>query len=590
MDKLIHEKLDRFNRKLVLDKKGISFEGNYTPSIELNVEDTMYNTFLNTVEKNPNAMCITDWIKDKRYTRKEVLDMIDDFAGALYLDGVRQGDIIALPVKNSVEAFVALIAANKIGAITKWIDIEKSACEISDSFKESDVKYVIAEKLIEDKINKIDDINRDKLLIIDSENDSKNSEFNKFLNRGKNVNIGPIKYDKNMPALIISSSGSTGKPKNMLHSSFSVNSAVKKLLYTDYPITNNLVTVSVPPYIGLGLVTSFYSSIICEGEALILPEYKNPGCFASFLLKNYTKIRDMIGDRKILLFGAPVFYKVLASELDKLPSLDFIGGMVAAGNKMTKEELTALDSAYKLKGCNVPICNAYGQNEHCGGVTYNMINDNKQGSAGKIAYATRVMIVDPETKEQLPLNETGKVLEQSDSQFIGYYKNPEAEEKCKFIDSDGEEWFDTGDLGSIDEDHFLHIFDRESRSIIRFDFKIALASVENKLLRSSKVKDALVVRVNVDTPMGKDQAPFAFVTLKDNCDATSEDILNEIQSGDYPLSIFENPVAIEIIKENQIPYNNNKVHYPTLENVAQQLIDNAENTNNIDNQKKKVKE
>jgi len=260
--------------------------------------------------------------------------------------------------------------------------------------------------------------------------------------------------------------------------------------------------------------------------------------------------------------------------------------MVAAGNKIERELLIEMDNKFKSKGCNVPICNAYGQNEHCGGISYNTITFNKEGSAGKVAYGTRVMVVDTETGLEVPLNKVGKIVEQSDSQFLGYENNPEAEEKCVFIDKDGEKWFDTKDLGSFDDDKYLHIFDRESRSIIRFDFKVALATIENKIIKNEKIKEAIAVKVEVNTPFGVEQAPYVFAVLTNQNDTIdSNRLISEIQDSDYPLSMLETPVNIEFIREDQIPYKNNKINYIKLQEIAQNLI----NTKFVETKDEKAK-
>lgn len=576
MSKIVKGNEGLFEKKLKVEKKGISFDDyGAKPLVEIDAEDTMYNTFKKTALKRLHKPCIEH--NGVIYTYEKVLQMIDDFAAALDLSNIKKGDKIALPIDHSIQAAVALIAINKVGAVSKWIDIEKSAMELLDSFTETDIKFIIASKFLEDKINiiknnlKIDD---NSILLFDTKQKGEKGEFLKFLERGRNHSVKAVEYEKDAPAIMITSSGSTGKPKNMLHSSYSVNSAVKKITYTDYPIKDNIMLIAIPPYIGLGLITTLYSAMICGGETIILPEYKNPFSFVEYIKTNINTLNTLPKNKKILLFAAPVFFKSMYSSLDDIEDLSFIGTMVAAGNKIEREILLEMDKKFKSKGCIVPVCNAYGQNEHCGGITYNTIKFNKEGSAGKVAYGTRIMIVDPKTKEELPINEIGKIVEQSDSQFLGYENNPEADEKSIFVDKDGEKWFDTKDLGSFDEDKFLHIFDRESRAIIRFDFKVALATVENKIIKHKNVKEAIAVKVMVDTPFGKDQAPYVFAILKDNTLETNcESLISDIQSSEYPLSMLETPINIEFIKEEQIPYKNNKINYIKLEEIAQSLID-----------------
>ena len=568
-----------FSQPLKVDRKGVSFDDyGAKPLVEIDAEDTMYNTFRKTAKKRMDNICIRHNKVEKTYS--EILNMADNFAAYLSKIGIHEGDIVALPLKNCIEAAVSLIAINKIGAISKWMDTDKSAKEFYDDLNKCNFKYIIADNGVRDKLNKYSselNITKDNSLYVDSNNYDNNSDFSRILDIGKNYDIDSVQYSKDKPSLIITSSGSTGLPKEIIHSNFSVNSAVKKITYTDYPIKDNIMTVVIPPFIGLGLVTSLYSSMICGGEAEIISDYTNPFVFVEYIKSNKEKWKK--SNKKVLFFGAPMYYKTLLMKIDELEDLSFVGTFLAAGSKIEKDQLLKMDTEFFKKGCRVPVCNAYGQNEHCGGITYNTIKSNKQGSAGKVAYGTRVMIVNPKTKEELPVNQVGKIVEQSDSQFLGYNNNKAAEKASEFIDNDGEKWFDTKDLGSFDEDNFLHIFDREGRAIIRFDNKVSLAKVENKILKNSIFDDVIVVKVEAPGPFGIDQAPFAFVTTNGEEHYSYDEIIDKIQLGDYPFTMLEMPVWIEYISKNAIPYKNAKINYKKLEEVAQRI------TNEIINQK-----
>ena len=574
MDKIIKGNEKLFKKNLKIHKKGISFDDyGARPLVEIDVEDTLYNTFKKTVLKNKDKICIRHNQVEMTYT--ELLEKVDNFASALYLTGIREGDVVSLPIKNCIEVAIALIAINKIGAISKWVDTDKSSKEFYDDLSQTAFKFLIADNSVKEKIDNIVDslnLNKNNIIYVDSSNFDEKSDFMEFSNKGKGYEVESVSYDKQKPAIIITSSGSTGLPKEMLHSSFSVNSAVKKLTYTDYPIKDNILAVIIPPYIGLGLITSLYSSLICGGEAEILSDYTNPFILVKYIKENEERFKKLANNKKVLFFGAPMYFKALSLQINEVNDLSFIGTMLAAGSKIDENHLKEIDENLSTKGCKVPVCNAYGQNEHCGGITYNTISSNKRGSAGKVAYGTRIMIVNAETKEELPVNEVGKIVEQSDSVFLGYNHNPEADKASVFVDKDGEKWFDTKDLGCFDDDHFLHIFDRESRAIIRFDNKVALAKIEDKFLKSNNVADAIVVKVNIPGPFGMDQAPFAFTIVNEEKDKIPYELLiDKMQHSNYPFTMLEIPVWVEYISKDSIPYRNGKINYKKLEETAQNI-------------------
>lgn len=80
----------------------------------------------------------------------------------------------------------------------------------------------------------------------------------------------PVEFEENKPSVIITSSGTTGAPKPIVHTDASMNRAVQRLFYTDFPLTRDDVLIKViPAHIGLGLVTSLYTSLV-SGTKLVM--------------------------------------------------------------------------------------------------------------------------------------------------------------------------------------------------------------------------------------------------------------------------------------------------------------------------------
>jgi len=563
-------------KSYVLEVTIIGYDNyNSIPIKDFDINTTLYENFQEMALNEPAEIILRDCKKDTYYTYQELLNIVDKTAEALIINGVKQSDLIALPISHSLEATAMLLAINKVGATSFWCDCYLSEFELKEKLKElgDKLSFIVAEEeLVGEKINniksdlKLDDKN---ILIVNTNDNSKNSNFNQFINHGKDEFIVFPYVKPDDVAVLISSSGSTGKPKYIKHSSKSINSSVRKLSHENFPIRDNIVTVSVPPYIGLGLITSLYSSIILGGRAELLPDYKHPAVFVNYIDTHIDELKK--SDKQLILFGAPIFLEFMYGTM-KSNDLSFIGGIMAAGAKMEADVLEKLNDKFKQMNCRVPICNAYGQNEACGLVTTNRPDFNKDGSAGRVSFGTEVMIYN--SYEKGKSSPVGEIYEKSDAMFLGYHNNEQAY-KDSMVKINGETWFKTKDIGKFDDEEYLFIFGRESRILIRADFKISLDEIEKKLSQSKLLDKVAAVKVKVIDEFGlPKEAPYVFATSK-NLTKEQEDanlIFDSMQTFEAPLSPYEMPIHIEFIDD--IPFNNNKVDYVKLEKIANELVKN----------------
>jgi long-chain acyl-CoA synthetase len=87
-------------------------------------------------------------------------------------------------------------------------------------------------------------------------------------------------------------------------------------------------------------------------------------------------------------------------------------------------------------------------------------------------------------------DQDGELLIRSPTVFAGYYKDPEA--TAEVLGEDG--WLRSGDVGSVDEDGFVHITDRKKDILITAGGKnVAPANLENALKTAPLVSQALVI-------------------------------------------------------------------------------------------------
>lgn len=129
------------------------------------------------------------------------------------------------------------------------------------------------------------------------------------------------------------------------------------------------------------------------------------------------------------------------------------------------------------------------------------------------------MVVDAQTMEPVPWDgqTIGELVMRGNTVMKGYLKNPEA---TKQAFQGG--WFHSGDLVVVHPDGYFEVKDRLKDIVISGGENISTVEVEGILYRHPAVLEAAVVAM----PHEKwGETPCAFVTLKEGCQATAQDIV-----------------------------------------------------------------
>jgi long-chain acyl-CoA synthetase len=126
----------------------------------------------------------------------------------------------------------------------------------------------------------------------------------------------------------------------------------------------------------------------------------------------------------------------------------------------------------------IRIDEGYGLTETSPVISVNTAKAHKLGSVGK-----------PLKNVEVRIAEDGEILVRGPSVFRSYWKQPEETRAC-FVDG----WFQTGDIGYVDEDGFLYVTDRKKNLIKTSGGKfIAPQPIEARLKLHPLVEEAVVV-------------------------------------------------------------------------------------------------
>jgi len=129
-------------------------------------------------------------------------------------------------------------------------------------------------------------------------------------------------------------------------------------------------------------------------------------------------------------------------------------------------------------GLDITIHEVYGQSEDTGPTTFNLPGNTRFGTVGTALPGTEVRIADD-----------GEILVSGPHVFLGYFNDPVAT-AATLVDG----WLQSGDLGSLDPDGFLHITGRKKEIIITAGGKnIAPVNIESALRDLELVSQAVVI-------------------------------------------------------------------------------------------------
>jgi acyl-[acyl-carrier-protein]-phospholipid O-acyltransferase / long-chain-fatty-acid--[acyl-carrier-protein] ligase len=252
-------------------------------------------------------------------------------------------------------------------------------------------------------------------------------------------------------ATVIFSSGSTGDPKGVVLTHHNIASNIEQLnqvfmlgkkdkvlgilpFFHSFGFTG---TLCLPPACGLGVV--FHPNPL-EARAVgaLVARYG-----VTFLLATPTFLQAYIRRCAPEQFG----------------SLQFV---MTGAEKLPERVAVAFEDRFGIR----PL-EAYGCTECSPAVTVNARDFRaaqfrqvgaKRGSIGRPLPGITVRIVDPDTRQPLPLGQTGLLLVRGPNVMQGYLNRPE---KTAEVLHDG--WYNTGDVAEEDDDGFIRITDRLSR-------------------------------------------------------------------------------------------------------------------------------
>ena len=466
---------------------------------EAEIRGNQYRVFENAPSNLPAlfAYGATHGEKDFLYFDGERLSFAETWRRACRLAhafhdtlGVKQGDCVAIAMRNYPEWCVSYMALISLGAVVAPLNAWWKADELKYGLEDSGARVVIVDGRRLDYLLPLKKELDLTLVLAREEGEGADYRYEDLLEGSTDTAPPAVEIKPDDDFCIVYTSGSTGNPKGVI---LTHRGCISTLMSWAF-----VVSVLKEARGGVG----FFGDN--PGILLVVPLFHVTGSHSIFMLSYLVGRRvamiyrwdpkeavNIINQEKLTNFvGVPSqsFELMQAAGEEGLASLIDIG---SGGAKRPADHVKKIADRFE----NANPSSGYGLSETnaIGCVISQADYQQRPDSTGKpVPPLTDIKIV--KDGEEVARGEVGEIWIRSPANFRAYHNLPE--ETAKALTPDG--WFRTGDLGKMDEEDYVYIVDRIKELIIRGGENISCLEVENRVYEHEDVSEAAVFSVPDD--------------------------------------------------------------------------------------------
>jgi len=451
----------------------------------------------------------------------ETATRVRAIAAGLVARGIGRGDTVSALCPNTPELFELHFALPMTGAVLNTLNTRLEAETIAYILDHADTKLVIVDRELIPLLSRAFEVLGREIPVIEVDDPAANAphtlggaEFEELLQHAASTQAIGLPEDEWDAIALNYTSGTSGRPKGVVYHH---RGAYLMALGT-------VAAWQVPHYpVYLSVVPMFHCNgwghpwmIAMLGGTMVFTRTPAPKL-----------ILDAIRAHGVTHFGAaPIVLQMLAeAETEDTTPFDPAIKVLTAGAPPPPSVLE------KTKTMGFDVMQVYGLTETYGHISKCLWQDGwddldpgqqaelqaQQGIALPMVEA--VSVINTETGETVPKDGTsqGEIGVRGNTVMKGYYKDPDATAKA----FDGG-WFWSGDAAVVHPDGYMQIRDRLKDVIISGGENISSVEIEAALYRHPSVQAAAVVAMPHDK---WGETPCAFVELREDADATEEDII-----------------------------------------------------------------
>jgi fatty-acyl-CoA synthase len=396
--------------------------------------------------------------------------------------GIEKGDRVSILAQNSIVYLDLFYGLAKIGAIIAPLNWRLTAKELDFIINDCAPKVILTERefgAVFEELRRVTSTTHPArtaaYISLDGKQTFDAAEYDQLIAAASDEEPVRPDLDAEDTYCILYTSGTTGKPKGAMipHRQVLWN-CINTVI--SWGLTEKDVSPVYTPLFHAGGLFAFLTPLMYVGGRILLAK--------SFDVE--ASLQDIVNERCSVILGVPTLFQLWMNS-PKFTKINFshVHFFISGGAACPVD---LMQTWRKNKG--VVFRQGYGLTE-VGPNCFSMTDEDsvpKSGSVGKPIFHSKMRLVDPETGQDVPVNEPGELLISGPHVTTGYWHNPEATAKTL---EDG--WFHTGDMACKDKDGFYYIIGRYKDMIKSGGENVYAAEVEAVFREHPAVADCALI-------------------------------------------------------------------------------------------------
>ncbi len=442
---------------------------------------SLWAMFAASVAATPQAEAVV--FEGQRWTYADCAAQAGALAAGFAAQGIGPGDRIVLFVDNRPEFVFVLLALQRLGAIVVPVGVREQRPGLAYIVRQCGAIGIVADAALAARLPDAAEVTELRLRVLVTDPSLPPAgrlpgavDLADLLRAGSAVPSAAVARDTDT-AVILYTSGTTGHPKgamlthtNIVHSVLHYQACMKLG-------GGERAALAVPASHVTGLIAIIATMLQVGGAVVIVPAFKAEAFIAL-----------MAAERVTHTMMVPAMYNLCLLQ-PGFASADLDAWRIGSygGAPMPVATIDALNA--RLPG--LTLLNAYGATETTSPVTMMPMGCTRDhaDTVGVPLPAADIRVMDDDGVE-LPPGETGELWIAGPMVVPGYWANPEAT-AASFTAG---HWH-SGDLGSVDDQGYVRIFDRKKDMLNRGGFKIYSVEVEHVLMAWPGMVEAAIIGI-----------------------------------------------------------------------------------------------